>query len=94
MTCLALLTFTASLVAASASFYSQTVPGDNPVGYWRLDETSGNTAYDCATGHNGTNFDGITLGEPGGISDDPDTCYGYVGCCGFETGSSAAAFHS
>ena len=39
-----------------------------PVGYWRLDETSGTTAYDLsAYGNNGTYTGGFTLGQSGAL---------------------------
>src|SRR5262249_29296612 len=42
-----------------------TVIGDAPVGYWRLDETSGTTAAKAAgTANNGT-YTSVTLGAPG-----------------------------
>ncbi|NEO97317.1 MAG: filamentous hemagglutinin N-terminal domain-containing protein [Symploca sp. SIO2E9] len=39
--------------------YEQTVLADNPVGYWRLDETSGTTAFDAS----GNNFNGTYRGD-------------------------------
>jgi hypothetical protein len=54
---------------ARADIYSQTVLVDNPIGYWRLDETAGTTANDSSgNGRNGTYTGGFTLNQPGAIS--------------------------
>src|SRR5262249_49838587 len=58
-------TVTATFGTAPQSSYAQTVIGDAPVGYWRLDETSGTTAAKAAgTANNGT-YTSVTLGAPG-----------------------------
>jgi hypothetical protein len=44
--------------------YSQLVLAANPVGYWRLDELSGTTAFDNVGGRNGT-YNNTQLGQPG-----------------------------
>jgi len=44
--------------------YAQLVLADNPIGYWRLDELSGTTAFDCVGNRNGT-FNSTQLGQPG-----------------------------
>jgi len=52
--------------------YATMVMGDNPSAYWRLDETSGTTAFDSAGGHDGAYSGSLTLGAAGalpGISD-------------------------
>jgi len=44
--------------------YSQLVLNENPIGYWRLSESSGATAFDCVGGKNGT-YNSTQLGQPG-----------------------------
>jgi hypothetical protein len=45
--------------------YASEVLADNPVGYWRLNELSGTTAFDSSgKGFNGTYIGGVTLGQP------------------------------
>lgn len=53
---------TFGVVAGAAPLdYADTVLADSPVGYWKLDETSGTTAVDSSgNGHNGT-YTGPTL---------------------------------
>ena len=47
--------------------YEQVVLGDNPVAYWRLEETTGTTAYDSSgNAKDGTYTGGVTLGQAGG----------------------------
>ena len=49
------------------SSYSATTIADDPVGYWRLGESSGSTAYDASGyGNNGT-YSNVTLGGPSAI---------------------------
>ena len=48
--------------AAPPDTYSSIVMGDNPMAYWRLDESSGTTAFDLAGGHDGTYSGSYTLG--------------------------------
>ena len=53
--------------------YAGAVLNDQPVGYWRLGESSGSTAHDSTTnGNNGSNTS-VTLGQSGAISGDSDT---------------------
>lgn len=52
-------------VLASPSYpYAQTVLNDRPLGYWRLNETSGTVAFDQAAGKNGI-YNRVLLGQPG-----------------------------
>ncbi len=44
--------------------YAQLVLADNPLSYFRLDETSGTTAFDCVGGRNGI-YNSTQLGQPG-----------------------------
>jgi hypothetical protein len=52
--------------------YVDVVDALNPVGYWRLGESSGTTATDRAGSNNGT-YDTVTLGATGALSGDSDT---------------------
>ncbi len=47
------------------STYSNAVLNLGPVAYWRLNETSGATAFDLAGGHDGTNNGSLVLGTNG-----------------------------
>ena len=50
--------------------YREVVLADRPVGYWRLDEKSGNIAHDSSGNHHdGTIGARVVLGKPGLISD-------------------------
>src|SRR5207248_10867390 len=52
--------------------------------YWRLGETSGNTAADSSTGGNpGTIASGVTLGVPGALSSDSNTAMSFNGSTGY-----------
>lgn len=54
-----------SLTVSNLSYpYAQLVLADNPIGYWRLNELSGATAFDCAGGLNGI-YNSTQLGQPG-----------------------------
>jgi hypothetical protein len=53
------------LVIPTNTAYPGTILADNPLAYLRLDETSGNIAYDYAGGNNGTYYGDVTLGVPG-----------------------------
>ena len=44
--------------------YPHQVLANGPIAYWRLDESSGSTAYDYVGGNNGT-YTNVTLGIPG-----------------------------
>ncbi len=60
-----------------------TVLSNNPVGYWRLNETAGPTAYDTLGNFNGTGQGGVAFGVPG-VTNSPFT--------GFGSGNLAAQF--
>lgn len=66
----------------SSATYPQVVLGDGPISYWRLNEASGNVAYDQTGNDNGTITGGVTLGQsgpiPGGGSFAFDGSTGYV----------------
>ena len=71
----------ASRVAASDP-YSAAVLADNPISYWRLNDTSGTTAVDQTGNDNGGVVGGVTLGQPGPVPGDGamtfDGSTGYV----------------
>ncbi len=50
---------------AASMTYQDTVLGQNPLAYYRLNETSGTTAVDLVAGHNATYGSALTLGEAG-----------------------------
>ena len=62
-----LLSYGISLQAANAGGrgYSHRVMKNDPVGYWRLNETSGAVAYDATGNFNGTYVQTPTVGAPG-----------------------------
>ena len=45
--------------------FGQAVLADGPIGYWRLDETSGTLAHDYLAANNGTYSASVLLGQPG-----------------------------
>lgn len=59
---------------AGPALYDEAVLADEPVAYYRMDETSGPTAADSSgNGRSGTYQTGVTLGTPGALLDDPST---------------------
>jgi hypothetical protein len=67
---------TLSVVTAPTISYAQTILADNPLSYWRLDETNGTVAHDCVGGHDGQ-FINATMGLAGYSQNDPDTAAGF-----------------
>ncbi|HTW19116.1 MAG TPA: LamG-like jellyroll fold domain-containing protein [Mycobacteriales bacterium] len=62
--------YTLPTLPGSNTPYAKTVIADGPSLYWRLDETSGNTANDLSgNADNGLYNTGDTLGVPGAIND-------------------------
>jgi hypothetical protein len=59
--------------------YAATIVGDNPLAYFRLDETNGTTAYDYAGGNNGAYNGSYELGQPGALLYDPDFAVTFSG---------------
>jgi hypothetical protein len=47
------------------SSYAQGVVADGPVGYWRLDETSGTSASNSVASSGAGTYQGVSLGQPG-----------------------------
>ncbi|MGB8382307.1 MAG: LamG-like jellyroll fold domain-containing protein [Dermatophilaceae bacterium] len=52
---------------------AQAVTADQPSGYWRLGEGSGSVAVDSSPGAHAGTYDGVQLGQAGGLGADPDT---------------------
>jgi RHS repeat-associated protein len=50
--------------------YPEAVEADNPVAYWRLNETSGSTATDSAAGEQNGAYSNVTLGQRGPLVGD------------------------
>jgi len=63
----------------SSTFYRDAVLALNPVGYWRLGETSGTVANDETGNFDGTYAGGATLGQVGAITSDNNTAVGLDG---------------
>ena len=64
-----------------AASYQSTILGDNPVGYWRLGESSGTTAANIGslgTVENGT-YTSVTLGATGALVGDANTAASFNG---------------
>jgi hypothetical protein len=59
--------------------YASVIVADNPLSYFRLDETSGSTAFDYAGGNDGTYNGGCALGSPGALVQDSDTAVTFDG---------------
>ncbi|MCX6117212.1 MAG: LamG domain-containing protein, partial [Proteobacteria bacterium] len=60
--------------------YRDVVMSLNPVGYWRLGESSGTTAVDLGSGgNNGTYTNGPTLAQAGGLTSDEDKAASFDG---------------
>jgi hypothetical protein len=58
------------------SVYSNLVIADGASSFWRLNEPSGTTAVDIVGGKNGTISGGVTLNQPGALSDgDPSMAF-------------------
>ncbi|MCJ7692987.1 MAG: PEP-CTERM sorting domain-containing protein [Sedimentisphaerales bacterium] len=79
-----LLVFVLSLSAQVAqAAYVDVVDALNPLGYWRLGESSGTTATDYGGNYNGTySATGVTLGATGTLSGDSDTAATFDGTIG------------
>jgi hypothetical protein len=64
---------------APASAYADQVLADSPISYWRLGETSGSTASDATGVNPGTYIGGVTLGQPGALTGDPNSAASFDG---------------
>jgi hypothetical protein len=75
------------------SAYAQVVLADDPVAYWRLDETSGVTVRDFSGhGNDATYIGGVHAGAPGAIANDPDTAATFDGATGYLDAGNVFAF--
>lgn len=74
----------AALTMLTATKLAGVVTERSPLGYWRLDETTGTVAYDYEGGRNGTYGAGVTNNVPG-----PEP----TAFQGFDTGNKAYAFN-
>ncbi len=72
--------FVATTASAAAS-YSSVVLADNPVGYWRFGEAPASTTMTDSSpnANNGMYLNGVTLGVPGALSNDPNTASSFDG---------------
>ncbi len=68
-------------VYTAAALLSQEILADNPVSYWRLNETSGTTATDAMGANDGTYVSGYTLNQ-GGATGDGDLAVLFDGSAG------------
>jgi len=76
-------TASASLSVLTPPLPVATILSNNPIGYWRLNETAGSTAYDSAGSYNGTGQGNTVFGVPGVTN---------TSFTGFETGNLGAQF--
>ncbi len=77
-----LIALDAGLVSAQGCDYEANVLADNPIAYWRLGETGVLTAaanIGSLIDVDGTYTNGVSLGLPGLILDDPDQAAGFDG---------------
>ncbi len=73
-------TFTGMSIGGASDSYSQVVLAKGLVGYWRLGEAGGPTAFDSSgNGSDGTYYGNPSFGQPGAITNDPDTAAGFNG---------------
>jgi autotransporter-associated beta strand protein len=71
----------ATLTVLGTNAYTQTVRGDSPISYWRLDETNGTLAYDGVGGNLGQ-YRNVLLNQPGYSLTDSDSGIGVPGGAG------------
>lgn len=82
-------TATLSIRTPPAGSFEAALVSDGPVSYWRLDETSGTTAFDHIGGHDGTYSASVARGTPGALNGDSDGAATFNGVDSFVgTGSS------
>ena len=75
-----------------SSPYGSAVMQDQPLAYWRLGESSGTLAADFSGNTRDGNYNGgVTLGQPGAVSGDPDTASLFNGSSGYVTASALPA---
>ena len=81
-------------ISVEEGSYAAAVLAQDPLAYWRFDESEGTTAYDYAGGFNGTYNSNQTLGAAGALQGDSDTAVtfggsSYVAVSGMNFSSSA-----
>ena len=59
--------------------YTALVMADNPMAFWRLDETNGTTAFDAAGAHDGAYSGSMTRGAGGALPKVADFCVHFTG---------------
>jgi hypothetical protein len=59
--------------------YSDEVMADSPAAYWRFGEASGTVAVDQKGANPGSYQNGVLLGQPGGLTADPNTAASFDG---------------
>lgn len=64
-----------TVVASSNTLYPRTVVGDHPIGFWRLNESSGKVAFDCVNGNDGA-YSNVWCGQPGYTAYDKSARFG------------------
>ncbi len=75
------------------SAYAQAVLADDPIAYWRFDETSGVTARDFSGhGHDATYIGGVHLAAAGAIAGDSDPAATFDGATGYVDAGNNFAF--
>jgi len=65
-----------TLVTPAAGTYEAAVLASGPIAYWRLNEQSGDIAFDYQGANDGV-YTNVTLGQPGYSQFDPDTSAGF-----------------
>jgi hypothetical protein len=70
-----------TVVVPPTAAYPQAVFTDNPIAYWRLNETNGTVAHDLWGGHDGTYHGSVALNQAGyaPANIDPDPAAGFPG---------------
>jgi Concanavalin A-like lectin/glucanases superfamily len=77
------------------SAYGRAVAADNPIGWWRLGDTSGNAAVDQMGANNGTySATGVTLGQPALAPAETNKAAVFNGTSGYVTIPPAVAFNA
>jgi len=68
-----------ALPGCGAGYAATVLATPGLVGYWRLGEASGSTAFDSKGSSNGSYVGGVTLGQPGALVGDPNTAAAFDG---------------
>jgi hypothetical protein len=69
---------TLTIPTAPTKAYVDLIKGDGPVGYWRLDESTGDTAKDVVGTDDGIYLNAVTLGASGAIVTDSNKAANFV----------------